>query len=91
MQDQQQGGCFQQGGRFGGRGRGRGNYYQQQYYNNNQQQYPPQNPNDSYANYPSEISYMGSSNSLPPPPQSGYQSNNYYHQQPQFPRGGSRW
>ena len=72
------GGRFQQqGGRFGpGRGRSRGNYYQQQYYNNNQQQYPPQNLNDSYANYPAEISYVGSNNLLPPPPQSGYQSNN---------------
>ena len=96
----QGGGLFSSpGGRLdGGRdhGGGRGNYFQQQLYNFNQGQPQQQQhtPNDSYANYLSEISYICSrltaGNTLPQALQSGYQGN-YYHQQPQFPRDGSRW
>ena len=80
------------GGRFSsgrGHGGGRGYYFQEQSYNSNagkpQQQHTL---NNSYTNYLSEISYIGSSptttNTLPPPPQPGYIISNYYQQQ-QFP------
>ena len=61
------------GGRFCGdcgHDGGQENYFQQQSYNFNVRQPQQQHsPNDSYANYLSEISYTGSNNTLPPPPQ----------------------